>query len=186
MKRFVYLWLTHLTYSFSLERVGKANMSASSPSNDCSDLLLISTMNRAFDAALPLLATGIADKDRIAEIRVSLSRTLIELISCGVTEYSELLRLALESSRRAAQPSFGTSHAETATPKGQSDRNPGGRTRIEDHGAGSRPEILFKTRWCRIRVRRKLGARAQLVRSSAAKPCFRRVHAGVCGRPRSR
>jgi hypothetical protein len=53
-------------------------------------------MNRAFDAALPLLATGIADKDRIAEIRVSLSRTLIELISCGVTEYSELLRLALE------------------------------------------------------------------------------------------
>jgi hypothetical protein len=59
-------------------------------------LLLISTMNRAFDAALPLLATGIADKDRIAEIRVSLSRTLIELISSGVTEYSELLRLAVE------------------------------------------------------------------------------------------
>jgi len=81
---------------FSLGRVRKANMSASSPSNDCPDLLLISTMNRAFDAALPLLATGIADKDRIAEIRVSLSRTLIELISCGVTEYSELLRLALE------------------------------------------------------------------------------------------
>jgi hypothetical protein len=39
---------------------------------------------------------GIADKDRIAEIRVSLSRTLIELISSGVTEYSELLRLAVE------------------------------------------------------------------------------------------
>jgi hypothetical protein len=58
-------------------------------------LLLIST-NRAFDAALPLLAKGIADKDRIAEIRVSLSRTLIELISSGVTEYSELLRLAVE------------------------------------------------------------------------------------------
>jgi hypothetical protein len=42
------------------------------------------------------LATGIADEDRIAEIRVSLSRTLIELISSGVTEYSELLRLAVE------------------------------------------------------------------------------------------
>jgi hypothetical protein len=70
-------------------------MSASSPSTDCPDLLLIST-NRAFDAALPLLAKGIADKDRIAEIRVSLSRTLIELISSGVTEYSELLRLAVE------------------------------------------------------------------------------------------
>jgi hypothetical protein len=71
-------------------------MNASSPSNDWPDLLLISTMNRAFEDALPVLATGIADKAEIAEIRVSLSRTLIELLSSGVTEYRDLLRLTLE------------------------------------------------------------------------------------------
>jgi len=163
-------------------------MNASSPSNDWPDLLLISTMNRAFEEALPVFATGIADKAEIAEIRVSLSRTLIELLSSGVTEYRDLLRLTLEklSPQTSGTAAVGTSDAEKATLKGQSDRNPRGGTRIEDHGAGSRPEILFKTPWCRIRARRKLGARAQLVRSSAAKPCFRRVHAGVCGRPRSR
>jgi hypothetical protein len=42
-------------------------MNASSPSNDWPDLLLISTMNRAFEDALPVLATGIADKAEIAE-----------------------------------------------------------------------------------------------------------------------
>ena len=51
---------------------------------------------RAFEDALPVLATGIADKAEIAEIRVSLSRTLIELLSSGVTEYRDLLRLTLE------------------------------------------------------------------------------------------
>ena len=66
------------------------------PSNDWLDLLLISTMNRAFEEALPVFATGIADKAEIAEIRVSLSRTLIELLSSGVTEYRDLLRLTLE------------------------------------------------------------------------------------------
>ena len=35
------------------------------------------------------------DKAEIAEIRVSLSRTLIELLSSGVTEYRDLLRLTL-------------------------------------------------------------------------------------------
>jgi hypothetical protein len=49
-----------------------------------------------FEDALPVLATGIADKAEIAEIRVSLSRTLIELLSSGVTEYRDLLRLTLE------------------------------------------------------------------------------------------
>src|SRR4029453_17680063 len=67
-----YLWLTPLTYSFSWGALERRNMNASSPSNDWPDLLLISTMNRAFEAALPLLATGIGDKARVAEIRVSL------------------------------------------------------------------------------------------------------------------
>lgn len=130
------------------------------------------------------------DKAEIAEIRVSLSRTLIELLSPGVTEYRDLLRLtlgkALAPNKRDGRRRELAMPRRRATLKGQSDRNPRGGTRIEDHGVGSRPEILFKTPWCRIRVRRKLGARAQLVRSSAAKPCFRRLHAGVCGHPRSR
>jgi hypothetical protein len=66
-------------------------------------------MDRVFDAALPVLSAGATDKDRLAEISIVLSRTLVELTSEGVTAYTDLLKLTLEPFPlwRTAPPLFG-------------------------------------------------------------------------------
>lgn len=61
------------------------------------DSVLLTTMDRVFDAALPALSAGATDKDRLAEISIVLSRTLVELTSEGVTAYTDLLKLTLET-----------------------------------------------------------------------------------------
>jgi hypothetical protein len=63
---------------------------------DWPDPLLLSVMDRAFNAALPKLLPGKADGEHVTNTKIALSRTLVELTSAGVTTYPDLLRLAVE------------------------------------------------------------------------------------------
>ena len=69
---------------------------ARSTTGDWPDPLLLSTMDRAFNAALPKLLPWKADGEHVANIKIALSRTLVELTSAGVTSYPDLLLLAVE------------------------------------------------------------------------------------------
>ncbi len=60
------------------------------------DPLLLSTMDRAFNAALPKLLRRKADGEHVTTVKIALSRTLVELASAGVTTYPDLLQLAVE------------------------------------------------------------------------------------------
>jgi len=63
------------------------------------DPLVLASIERAFDAAWPVIRAheASANKARMAELSMALSHKLIELASEGVTDPQELQRLALEA-----------------------------------------------------------------------------------------
>ena len=72
-----------------------------------SDPLVLASIERAFDAAWPVIRAheAGANNARMAELSMALSHKLIELASEGVTDPQELRRLALEAFCAYSSPS---------------------------------------------------------------------------------
>jgi hypothetical protein len=66
--------------------------------SDWPDKALLSTIDRVFDAALPvwLARSSARDKTDTIQVSIDLSRALIELAVDGVSDYAQLLDRALE------------------------------------------------------------------------------------------